>query len=367
MKAVNKTEHVYRWIRSQIEELRFSNQEKLPSENMICRHFSVSRVTVRNALNRLEEEGLIYRVKGSGTYINKEAAIGMEMPRGSGQRKIALILQGQDTRANSSFIRGIEEHFPAEEMDLHTFFTDNKFVNERLCLQAIIDCGYDGLIVDGVRANIMNPNLDCYRKLYRMQVPVIFYNNFYPELKYPSVGVDDLESGRLLMSALLEAGHRNILGFFVVDNYKSIEKFRGSVNGLKRYGLEFDDDDIIWSMSTEAHDPAYMKTIERLLKARSRTTAIICCNDIIYRMIKDVIAKMGKRVPEDYSLVCFDYSGDDWVEEDVYCTVERGKTIGRLVMQKLMDMIELKNFKQYDYSEVIKPRLYEGRSIRTLS
>ena len=38
----------------------------------LTRKLSVSRETVRRALSRLAEEGLLLRVKGSGTYINKE-------------------------------------------------------------------------------------------------------------------------------------------------------------------------------------------------------------------------------------------------------------------------------------------------------
>lgn len=34
--------------------------------------------------------------------------------------------------------------------------------------------------------------------------------------------------------------------------------------------------------------------------------------------------KMGKTVPEDYSLVCFDYSEETYRQEDVTCSVEQG-------------------------------------------
>lgn len=43
----------------------------------------------------MDQEGLIRRVKGSGTYINKEAALSRELDVGSTAQKIGLILQGQ--------------------------------------------------------------------------------------------------------------------------------------------------------------------------------------------------------------------------------------------------------------------------------
>ena len=66
-----KSEMVYLWVRAYIEENKFSSSSKIPSENALSRRLSVSRETVRRALDRLTQEGLLRRVRGSGTYINK--------------------------------------------------------------------------------------------------------------------------------------------------------------------------------------------------------------------------------------------------------------------------------------------------------
>jgi GntR family transcriptional regulator len=42
---------------------------RLASEPDLCRHFGVSRTTVRQALTRLEQRGLIDRLKGQGTFV----------------------------------------------------------------------------------------------------------------------------------------------------------------------------------------------------------------------------------------------------------------------------------------------------------
>jgi len=44
--------------------------DKLPTENMICEEYSVSRTTVRLALSELEKEGHIYRVQGKGSFVS---------------------------------------------------------------------------------------------------------------------------------------------------------------------------------------------------------------------------------------------------------------------------------------------------------
>jgi GntR family transcriptional regulator len=58
------------WLREQIEEGSLKKNEKLPSENELSDTFEVSRVTVRRALQTLENEQLIYRCQGLGSFIS---------------------------------------------------------------------------------------------------------------------------------------------------------------------------------------------------------------------------------------------------------------------------------------------------------
>lgn len=361
-----KSEEVYRWLMAYIDENKFSSNLKLPSENALCRRLDLSRETVRTALDRMEREGLVRRVKGSGTYINNEIALSRELDTGTAPLKIGLILQGQDTDANAELLVGVKSVFPAEKVDLRVFITDNKFSNERKCLQTVIHQNFHGFIIDGVKASLLNPNLDCYQEIYRRRIPTIFYNNYYKNLHCPRVIVNDRECADQLIGLLIEHGHRLIAGIFVYDNYQSIEKFQGTAAAMQKRGVEFQDDYIKWCFSNEAHDQRFARSIDRFLKGLPKYTAIVCCNYMIYRLVRRVLDAQGKRVPEDCSLVCFDYSGKNWEAEGVTCSLHQGQRMGRLVATRLMSMIECRDCDDKNYTYVMEPKIYLGNSIRTL-
>lgn len=63
-------EQISNWIREKIESGQYDIDEKLPSENELAKKFDVSRVTIRRALQTLENEELIYRSQGLGSFVN---------------------------------------------------------------------------------------------------------------------------------------------------------------------------------------------------------------------------------------------------------------------------------------------------------
>ncbi|MEV1132195.1 GntR family transcriptional regulator [Agromyces sp. NPDC049794] len=78
MTTVNKVgfkhEALYAALRAEIGQA-LRPHDPLPSERELVARFGVSRATVRQAVGRLEEEGLVYRAQGSGTFVADPATI----------------------------------------------------------------------------------------------------------------------------------------------------------------------------------------------------------------------------------------------------------------------------------------------------
>jgi GntR family transcriptional regulator len=61
-------------LRAKIMDGSYKAHEQLASESELMTMFSVSRITVRQALNDLQNEGLIFRMHGKGSFVSKPKA-----------------------------------------------------------------------------------------------------------------------------------------------------------------------------------------------------------------------------------------------------------------------------------------------------
>ncbi|MGO9133376.1 MAG: GntR family transcriptional regulator [Methylovirgula sp.] len=62
-------------LRQRILDGVYAPHERLPSENTLMNIFEVSRITVRQALRDLHNEGLVFSAQGKGTFVSKPKAV----------------------------------------------------------------------------------------------------------------------------------------------------------------------------------------------------------------------------------------------------------------------------------------------------
>lgn len=74
IKSVPLYEQVKNQLLEQIQQGKYVALSQLPSEYELSDLFKVSRITVRQALNKLVQEGMIFKVHGKGTFVSKPKA-----------------------------------------------------------------------------------------------------------------------------------------------------------------------------------------------------------------------------------------------------------------------------------------------------
>ena len=137
---------------------------KLPSERELTQRFGVSRQTVRRAMQDLEEEGLITSRRGSGYYA---ANTGF-----SAHAQIAVITTFTDEYIFPSLLRDMENVLGSRGYQLQAFATLNRVSAEHEILQRLINHPVGGILVEGSKTALPNPNMDLYQTLHKMGIPI---------------------------------------------------------------------------------------------------------------------------------------------------------------------------------------------------
>ncbi len=277
--------------------------DKLPSENELAIRFGVSRQTVRQAVGVLESEGLVRRVRGSGTFV----ADPQKLPR-QPTGNIGVIATYLDEYIFPSLLRGVESVLAKERYAMSLGVTHNRLENEARALTNINVTGFDGLIVEGTKTACPNPNLPFYESLARQGVPLVFVNGGYPIPQALFVGMDDVAAGELACNTLLKYGHKKIAGILKSDDIQGRQRYAGFSRAMEKAGCPVEEDAVFW-YDTESYDHLFGGNADNALLKRLRGfTAVICYNDQTAVRFLAMLKRLGLRAPKDLSIVSFDNS-----------------------------------------------------------
>ena len=293
-------------LRSDIQDGTYPTQKALPTEQALCQLFQVSRQTVRQALALLEKERLIERRQGSGSYVRDTTA---QPPKQ--RRSIAVVTTYISDYILPRILREIEAVLSENNSTPLLFATQNEVANERKVLKTLLELDtLDGVLVEGTRTGLPNPNLDLYRKLMERGIPLVFFHGNYPELTGTlSVLDDNYNGGRMLVEYLYEKGHRKIAGIFKGDDIQGHQRYAGFAKALQKHDLALEDKHVLW-YSTEHKEYLFRHdfTMERLEAVLDGCTAVVCYNDEIASALVAYLTKKGVSIPAEMAVVSFDNS-----------------------------------------------------------
>ncbi len=296
-----KYQKVIDWITENIDSGILRPGERIPSENELCSRFDLSRQTIRHAIAKMAEDGLLESKRGSGTYVADQRAE-------EGERNvIAVVTTYVDDYIFPSTIRGIESALSDKGYSMQLSFSNNTVGKERQILQDILSRNdVAGVIMEPVKSALPNPNMDLYRKLSDRRVKILFINSFYPELALPHVSLNDAECAYKAVRALIDAGHRTIGCVLKLDDGQGRERYRGYMRAINEAGLPFSYDHVNWidTIDISKGKRAFLKVKDRL----SGCTAVFCYNDMVAGLMVEMLRDEGISVPEDISIVGMDDS-----------------------------------------------------------
>ena len=293
-------------LRSGILDGTYQAQQTIPTEKTLCQQYQVSRQTVRQALSLLEKENLIERRQGSGSYV-RDITLPCQQPR----RSIAVVTTYISDYIFPGILREIEFVLSENKGTPLLFATQNEVASERNVLKTLLELEtLDGVLVEGTKTGLPNPNLDLYRKLMERGIPLAFFHGNYPELTgTPAVLDDNYGGGKMLVKYLYERGHRRIAGIFKSDDIQGHQRYSGYAAGLQEFDLPLEDEHVFW-YSTEYKELLFRRdiTMEWTEKVLDSCTAVVCYNDEIASSLVAYLSRKGVAVPGELAVVSFDTS-----------------------------------------------------------
>ena len=125
-----KYEQLVMALRQTLPQWYADGQRKLPCEQELAAQFSVSRQTLRQALAVLEQEGLIEKRRGSGSFLCPAAA--------NQDRRIAVIATSLSDYIFPSLLKDIQACLSVQGFSVVIHATENSIHREREILQQLL-------------------------------------------------------------------------------------------------------------------------------------------------------------------------------------------------------------------------------------
>lgn len=269
---------LYDTLKQQIADGVYPPATQLPTETVLSQRYHVSRQTVRQSLTMLRQEGLIYSVRGSGSFVSLSARRGTT-------RRIAVITTYFSEYIFPSILRGISACATENGYTVELNSTNNSISEERQILERLMQGTLAGIIVEGTKTRLPNPNAEIYRSLAESGVPIVFINSIYDGLKgdnIASVIVDDYQGGYRLTKLLLDDHVRRLGCISKADDKQGYFRFSGMMDALVEAGYPFDDQNFLWFSTESKHSFMETQAARRLL---GECDALICYNDEIVEML----------------------------------------------------------------------------------
>ena len=319
-------------LREQIQTGDFTNGQRLPSENELAAMTGYSRQTVRQAMSVLESEGYTSRVQGSGTYVRSVR------PRRTPTHNIAVVTTYIGEYIFPVILHGIDYVLSRNGYTSMLSATRNRVDNERKILTELLQKPIDGLIVEGTKTALPNPNIDLYDQFAELGIPVVFINGFYPDLKNPIyVVADDRAGGRMACEVLLWAGHRKIAGIFKSDDIQGHRRYAGYAEALRDAELSVEDDHVIW-YTTENKGRLFAAYG---MDALEGCTAVVCYNDEVALQVLNAMQTKASDAASPIAVVSFDNSTIAQLSAMPFISLTSSKEqLGRIAAEKLIGLIQ---------------------------
>jgi GntR family transcriptional regulator, arabinose operon transcriptional repressor len=329
--------------------------DRMPTEKDLAHQFSVSRITSKRALEELVRVNVVQRLRGKGSFVvdilpdlsrinipapdsedTSNEANGVKMPL------VCLIMPDFSNAYGLKLLYAIETALSAHRAFLVLKRTYGDRDQEQQAIHRFVRNGGAGLIVMPVHGEFYNEEI---LRLALEGYPLVTVDRYLKGIATCAVYTDNTKAAYDLTSYLLDRGHEHIAFLSPPrEGTSSIEeRFEGYSAALAARGLsprlQTSLTNLFSTLPQSFHGDKILTDEEKIrtfIVRMPQITAFVTVEYNIALILAEVLVSLGKRVPEDYAIVCFD-SPDDPFGPPAFTHVEQDETsMGRIAVDLLL-------------------------------
>lgn len=327
MQKLKKTtlyDQAFEFLQKSILDGKFTIGDYMPPERTLCEELGISRFTLRHALGRLENDGVIERTPGRGSVIRsipelKRKTIGViNVMQGvlfldrvnqklletikTKEGKAVFCKSEPDVESVKNTIMSIQKSISG--IIIGAFFSNR---HQNACLQYLKEINIPFVVMHGKKDNDINAVLV----------------NHYPGMADGIKHLKDLGHENVAFLGLTGEGyirHQYFKEILADLNLPLREELMVSCSGIMKEGYE---------------------KVDELLDAPSPPTAIIAHNDLVALGAMQKIKKRGLRISEDISIIGLDNLDESLYSSPALTTIEQNKkALGEAAIEILWEKME---------------------------
>lgn len=318
-------EKIFDEVKQRIITKAYQLGERVPSEKELAEAYNVSRITSKKALEMLAAEQLIVRKPGRGSFVTDPETDYLEMTPGSGanyaggsaainheEKTIGLVITDFGNSYGTGLIYGMEQASRDNDCFLVLRRTFGLPENEELSIQKLLSLGVDGLIVFPAQGEYFSAEI---LKLVIGRFPLVLVDRHLKGVAAASISSDNLKAALKGTEYLFDLGHTHIsfLSPPPVDTTAVEDRIEGFIQAHAQRGIVVDKElwvnDLTSTLPNSFNPDNIERDISRLishLQHNPSITALFAIEYNIALLAKTAVERLGRRIPEDISIICFD-------------------------------------------------------------
>ncbi|KKI90389.1 hypothetical protein WQ54_20730 [Bacillus sp. SA1-12] len=319
---------IYLDILEEIKNGTLKTGDKIPSENELAEKFNVSRITTKKALDMLAQRNIIERYRGKGSFVSEtnqaviHSTVGKEnqsllADSSFKQDLVGFILPGFGNDYGSILLDSIEKYCSKHNLSLVMKQTLGISELEEEAISSLVSLGVKGLIF------CPSPGKHYNNALLRLVIenfPLVLVDRYLTGIPSSSVCINNKLAAIELTNYMLGLGHQHI-GYLSpsTDGTSSLEdRLMGFHVAMAEQGVRIKPDTVLLNIQSTKQYHSNLKfeklkvrekdrnEIRHLIEKNPEVTAFITSEYLVAVLLYEVLVSFGKRVPEDYSIACFD-------------------------------------------------------------